>query len=49
MWILAMLNVRELVIALDTTHAFKSENNKWGIKILILREYILLAYLLRLH
>ena len=33
MWILAALNVEELVIALDTTHAFKSENNKWGIKI----------------
>lgn len=32
-WTLAALEIKELVVALDTTHAFKSENSKWGIKI----------------
>jgi len=33
MWILTKLDIKELIIAVDTTHAFKSQNNKWGIKI----------------
>jgi len=32
-WILEVLEIKELTVALDTTHAFKSQKNKWGIKI----------------
>ena len=33
MWILKKLDIKELIIAVDTTHAFKYQNNKCGIKI----------------
>lgn len=41
--ILKKLNIKELIIAIDTTHAFKSQNKKWGLKY-ILQECIRLAY-----
>lgn len=32
-WLLEALEVQELTVILDTSHAFKSEKNRWGLKI----------------